>query len=145
MNGSTTVSAELGIRLVVPEEDAVVPLVAGLHYCAEDPYAVKVSFHVGTDEPVEWTFGRDLLCDGIEGPAGQGDVRVSPLMDPVDVTEDETLTIEISSPYGHARFEAPVLEVAEFLCRTYELVPEGDESLHLDMDDELTELLREAL
>lgn len=145
MTSSSTVSAELGIRLVVPEEEAVVPLMAGLHYSIEDPYAVQVSFHVGMDEPVQWTFGRDLLCEGIEGPVGLGDVRISPSADPVDGTDEETLTIEISSPYGQARFEAPVWEVAEFLCRTYLLVPEGDESQHIDMDDALTKLLREAL
>lgn len=142
---SSIISAELGIRLVVPEDETVVPLVAGLHYSAEDPYAVRIAFHVGMDEPVEWVFGRDLLCEGIEGPAGLGDVRVSPAAEPVNGTDEEMLTIEISSPYGQARFEAPVWEVAEFLCRTYQLVPEGEESGHISMDDELSALLREAL
>ena len=25
------------------------------------PHAVKIAFHVGTDEPVDWTLARDLL------------------------------------------------------------------------------------
>jgi hypothetical protein len=142
---SSTVSAELGIQLVVAEEDAVVPLTATLDYSATDPYAVQLSFHVGLDEPVQWTFGRDLLCEGIEGPSGLGDVRIWPSADPATDFRDEVMNIEISSPHGHARFEAPVCDVAEFLCRTYVAVPEGDESKHIDMDDELTEILREAL
>lgn len=144
MNSSGIISAELGIRLLVPGEDAVVPLAAGLRYSADDPYAVRLAFHVGLEEPVEWVFGRDLLCEGVEGPAGEGDVRVSPGAEPVNGTDEETLTIEISSPYGRARFEAPVWEVAEFLCRTYQLVPEGEESGHINMDDELSALLRES-
>jgi hypothetical protein len=52
MNSSSTVSAELGLRLVVPQQ-TVVPLVASLYYSKEDPYAIRIAFHVGLDEPVE--------------------------------------------------------------------------------------------
>ena len=64
MNSSNTVAAELGLRLVVPEHDGV-PLTASLHYRAEDPYAIRMAFHVGMDEPVEWIFARDLLAGGM--------------------------------------------------------------------------------
>jgi Streptomyces sporulation and cell division protein, SsgA len=80
INSSATVSAELGLSLVVPDHGAV-PLVASLHYSADDPYAIRMSFHVGTDEPVEWIFARDLLAVGLEGPAGEGDVQVWPTED----------------------------------------------------------------
>ena len=63
MNSSVTVSAELGLSLVVPEHGSV-PLVASLYYSADDPYAIRMAFHVGTDEPVEWIFARDLLAVG---------------------------------------------------------------------------------
>ncbi|MBV8397343.1 MAG: SsgA family sporulation/cell division regulator, partial [Acetobacteraceae bacterium] len=56
-SGSTPISAELGLRLVVPQQ-TIVPLVASMHYCGSDPYAVRMAFHVGTDEPVEWIFAR---------------------------------------------------------------------------------------
>ena len=39
MNSSVTVSAELGLNLVVPDHGSV-PLVASLYYNAEDPYAI---------------------------------------------------------------------------------------------------------
>ena len=45
MNSSVTVSAELGLNLVVPDHGAV-PLVASLSYSAEDPYAIRMAFHV---------------------------------------------------------------------------------------------------
>ena len=70
-NSSTTISAELGLRLVVPQQ-TIVPLVASMYYSGKDPYAVRMAFHVGTDEPVEWIFARDLLAAGIESRAGRG-------------------------------------------------------------------------
>jgi hypothetical protein len=60
-NSRTAVSAELGLGLVGPEH-AIVPLMASLYYSCQDPYAVKIAFHVGTDEPVEWIFARDLIA-----------------------------------------------------------------------------------
>src|SRR5579875_1992683 len=77
MDSDTTVSAELGLMLVVPQH-ATVPLVASLYYSGQDPYAVRMAFHVGTDEPVEWIFARDLLAAGISSRQGEGDVQVWP-------------------------------------------------------------------
>src|SRR5437879_43187 len=76
-SGGTTISAELGLRLVVPQQ-TIVPLVASMYYCGADPYAVRMAFHVGTDEPVEWIFARDLLAAGIKAREGDGDVHVWP-------------------------------------------------------------------
>jgi Streptomyces sporulation and cell division protein, SsgA len=139
MNSSATVSAELGLSLVVPEHGSV-PLVASLFYSADDPYAIRMAFHVGTDEPVEWIFARDLLAVGLEGPAGEGDVHVWP------ESEDgrELLNIALSSPFGEAHFEAPRSSLAAFLSRTYEVIAPGDESDNIDVDAELDELLWRA-
>jgi hypothetical protein len=54
------------------------------------------------------------------------------------------LNIELSSPFGQAHFEAPIKEIASFLKRTYAIVPAGDETDFVDVDTELTELLRKA-
>ena len=62
-SSGTTISAELGLKLVVPQQ-TIVPLVASMYYSGSDPYAVRMAFHVGTDEPVEWIFARDLLAAG---------------------------------------------------------------------------------
>src|ERR1700757_915741 len=143
MNSSSTVSAELGLRLVVPQQ-TIVPLVASLYYSREDPYAIRIAFHVGLDEPVEWIFARDLLARGIESREGLGDVHVWPSAGSEGGAPGSVLNIELSSPFGQAHFDAPVQEISAFLRRTYLLVPEGEESHHVDVETELTDLLRKA-
>ena len=157
-SGSTTISAELGLRLVVPQQ-TIVPLVASMYYCGSDPYAVRMAFHVGADEPVEWIFARDLLAAGIESRQGEGDVQVWPsalscaerenldMSGAADINGDingKVLNIELSSPFGQAHFEAPAQEMAAFLKRTYHIVPAGKESDFIDIETELNELLRSA-
>jgi hypothetical protein len=150
MTSSSTVSAEVGLRLVVPRQTAV-PLLANLFYSTADPYAIRVSFQVGVDEPVEWTFARDLLSRGLEGRAGLGDVKVWPA-DAKPEAEAAgrrrgargVLNIELSSPFGQAHFEAPVREVADFLDRTHRVVPAGKESDFVDVEAELADILRQA-
>lgn len=139
MMNSVTVSAELGLSLVVPEHGAV-PLVASLYYGAEDPYAIKMAFHVGTDEPVEWIFARELLAAGLEGPAGEGDVQVWPEA----AVGHDILNLALSSPFGEAHFEAPLAATAEFLKSTYEIIPAGSEGDFIDIDTELDDLLWQA-
>src|ERR1700740_3431312 len=107
-SSSTTISAELGLRLVVPQQ-TIVPLVASLYYSGRDPYAVRMAFHVGTDEPVEWIFARDLLAAGIESRPGEGYVPVWPSaqscaeahrLEVIGTADPEgtVLNIELSSP-----------------------------------------------
>ena len=155
-SSSTTISAELGLRLVIPQQ-TIVPLVASMYYSGSDPYAVRMAFHVGTDEPVEWIFARDLLAAGIESRQGEGDVLVWPSLmscaddDGLDMTgptgTQETgkiLNIELSSPFGQAHFEAPAQAMSAFLRRTYQIVPAGKESSCIDIETELNDLLRKA-
>lgn len=144
MNSGCTVSAELGLRLVVPEE-TVVPLVASLFYSSSDPYAIRVAFHVGLDEPVEWTFARDLLAAGTETATGLGDVKAWPSERSASGLSGTVLNLHLTSPYGEALFEAPAGEVTDFLARTYQIVPQGAETEHLDVETGLVALLREAL
>jgi sporulation and cell division protein SsgA len=136
MNGSTTVSAELRLRLVVPEHTAV-PLTASLSYRNDDPYAVRMAFHVGMDEPVEWIFARELLATRPDTLPGDGDVQVWP----APGTGGQVLNIALSSPFGQALFEAPAAQVAEFVERTFRAVPAGRESDFVDLDSEIIELL----
>lgn len=133
---STTVSAELGLRLVVPDRTTI-PLLASLEYAADDPYAVRMAFYVGNDEPVEWIFARELLTVGIVRKVGDGDVQVWP----AGAEDDPTLNITLSSPFGNAHFEAPLSPLAEFLHRSYEIVPAGRESDFTDLTAELDNLL----
>jgi hypothetical protein len=132
-----------------------------MYYSGNDPYAVRMAFHVGTDEPVEWIFARDLLAAGIESRQGEGDVQVwpSPMScaetDDLDVigaagpqgpqgTGGKVLNIELSSPFGQAHFEAPAQAMSVFLARTYQIVSAGKESSYIDIETELNDLLRNA-
>jgi len=156
-SSSTTISAELGLRLVVPQQ-TIVPLVASMYYSGSDPYAVRMAFHVGTDEPVEWIFARDLLAAGIESRQGEGDVQVWPSAasargnrrpEVIGAPESRgipgtVLNIELSSPFGQAHFEAPAEAMSAFLQRTYQIVPAGQESRYIDIETELNDLLRNA-
>ena len=156
-SSGTTISAELGLKLVVPQQ-TIVPLVASMYYSGSDPYAVRMAFHVGTDEPVEWIFARDLLAAGIESRQGDGDVQVWPSQASCTETDDldvigaaepagadgKVLNIELSSPFGQAHFEAPAQAMSAFLQRTYQIVPAGRESSYLDIEAELNDLLRKA-
>jgi hypothetical protein len=129
-----------------------------MYYSGSDPYAVRMAFHVGTDEPVEWIFARDLLAAGIESRQGEGDVQVWPSAASVAETDDlevigapesrgipgTVLNIELSSPFGQAHFEAPAEAMSAFLQRTYQIVPAGQESRYIDIETELNDLLRNA-
>ncbi|HEX4831176.1 MAG TPA: SsgA family sporulation/cell division regulator [Trebonia sp.] len=148
---SSTASAELAFRLIVPQQ-TIVPLVASLYYSSEDPYAIRVAFHVGLDEPVEWIFARDLLANGIKGRDGLGDVRVWPgpatagrgVAAELVAGGEQVLHIELSSPFGEAHFEAAIREVSDFLRRTYRIVPTGEEGGFVDVEAELANLLRQG-
>jgi hypothetical protein len=140
---NSTVSAELEVRFILPQ-DTIAPLTASLFYSTEDPYAVRIAFHVGLDEPVEWTFARDLLSMGIVGCEGMGDVRVWPSAGSVSGAPGSVLNIELCSPFGRGHFEAEVKEISDFVRRTHEIVPAGAESDHLDIESELTHLLRQG-
>jgi hypothetical protein len=137
MNTSAIVAAELGLRLVVPEHGGV-PLTASLYYRGDDPYAIRMAFHVGTEDPVEWIFARDLLAEGLDCVAGDGDVRVWPST----AAHRDVLNLELSSPFGQAHFEAPLTAMTGFLLRTFEVVPAGREGEFIDIEGELNDMLR---
>jgi len=132
------VSTEIELRLVVADgPDRAVQ--ADLSYSPADPYAVRVAFHTGSNEVVEWTFARSLLTDGVTHPVGDGDVQVWP----VNTDGAPRVSLSLSSPSGRALFEAPLPQLVQFLTQTYSLVPTGCESDFVDVDAELATLLFE--
>ena len=135
----TTVTSDLQLRLVVPGTTPL-PVRAGLRYDVTDPYAVQVAFHTGSggdSDTVEWTFARALLSEGVSAPVGDGDVQVWPSSS----SGSRVVCLSLSSPSGKALFEVPLAELVEFLGQTYEAVPSGSESDHVDVDAELALLL----
>ncbi|MGW8879342.1 SsgA family sporulation/cell division regulator [Streptomyces mirabilis] len=109
-----------------------------LRYEPSDPYAVRATFAVvGSDETVEWIIGRDLLADGLEGPAGEGDIRVWPAEER-DVSD---LYILLNPPDGTALLKAPAREIKTFLQETEAVVPRGPEPGRIDSDALLAHLI----
>lgn len=141
---SGTVSAELELRVVIPQRTPL-PVPASFSYSREDPYAIHVAFHVGEDKSVEWTFARDLLSMGTVSGEGMGDVRVWPSAGSEDRAPGTVLNIGVRSPFGEAHFEAPANEISDFVRRTCQIVPVGEESDYLDFESELTDLLSRGL
>ncbi|MEW1774852.1 SsgA family sporulation/cell division regulator [Streptomyces sp. NPDC086777] len=132
----TVVERDLELRLVLSPERSI-PVPARLRYRSDDPYAVHVSFHVNSEQPVNWTFARDLLVEGVFRPCGQGDVRVWP----TKVEGRSVVLMALSSPDGDALLEAPVPQVSAWLERTLRVVPPGSEGGQLGIDAALDQLL----
>ncbi|MET9673330.1 SsgA family sporulation/cell division regulator [Streptomyces sp. NPDC006482] len=133
---NTTVERELELKLVLSPERAV-PVPARLAYRTDDPYAVHITFHVGTDHPVNWTFARELLVEGVFRACGHGDVRIWP----TKVEGRSVVLMALSSPDGDALLEAPSAQISAWLERTLRAVPPGTESERLGMDEGLAEIL----
>ncbi|MEU4093989.1 SsgA family sporulation/cell division regulator [Streptomyces sp. NPDC026673] len=135
----TVVERELEMHLVLsPERSVAVP--AKLAYRSEDPFAVHITFHIGSDSPVSWTFARELLVEGVFRPSGHGDVRIWP----TKTDGRSVICMALSSPDGTALLEASSHPVAAWLERSLRAVPPGTELDHLAMDERLDELLAPA-
>ncbi|MET9564506.1 SsgA family sporulation/cell division regulator [Streptomyces tauricus] len=133
---TAVVERELELKLVLSPERSI-PVPALLSYRSDDPYAVHVTFHLGTDHPVSWTFARELLVEGVFRPCGHGDVRAWP----TKVGGRGVVLMALSSPDGDALLEAPAAQVSAWLERTLRAVPPGTEAARLGIDDGLAELL----
>ncbi|MGW0821493.1 SsgA family sporulation/cell division regulator [Streptomyces sp. NPDC002845] len=132
----TVVERELELNLVLSPERSI-PVPARLSYRSDDPYAVHITFHIGSEHPVHWTFARELLVEGVFRPCGHGDVRVWP----TKVLGRSVVLMALSSPDGDALLQAPSPQVSAWLERTLRVVPPGSEIGQLRIDDGLAELL----
>ncbi|MDQ1031285.1 hypothetical protein QF035_008867 [Streptomyces umbrinus] len=99
-------------------------VLAHLSYSPDTPHCVEVAFDLGGDHaPVMWTLGRELLRDGLSGPAGMGDVQIHPTDLP-----SHTLRLRLHSPHGTAELSLPGQALGDFLRRTAKAVPYGREA-----------------
>ncbi|WP_036508736.1 SsgA family sporulation/cell division regulator [Nocardioides sp. URHA0020] len=106
-----------------------VDLAAVLGYDPADPWAVEVSFGQASGT-VRWLIGRDLLLHGMTDPVGEGDVQLSPS---IDEYGRAAVVLELRSPNGRLVTQLPTRELGAFLGRTLAVVPEGTESIDLDL------------
>ncbi|MGW2826465.1 SsgA family sporulation/cell division regulator [Streptomyces sp. NPDC001443] len=136
---STVIEQSVEARLVAAAP-RVPSIPATLHYDRRDPFAIHMTFPApATLEGVDvcWTFARDLLTAGLQGPEGHGDVRIRPY-------GYGRTVMEFHAPEGTAVVHVHSAEIRRFLHATSELVEIGQEHLHLDLDHDLAELLRDA-
>ena len=107
-----TVTQPLTLELIDPS-GLVTPIEAELHYDPRDPFAVTTVFMTGTSQ-VRWTFGRDLLTEGLYGRA--------------------VVIIELCSPDGEALVQARTTDLSTFVERMSKAVEPGGESAHIDVE-----------
>jgi hypothetical protein len=125
------------LHLVGPGSWTEVPAV--LSYEVGDPFAVRIAFGEAgeaSEDGITWLVGRELLAAGLERPVGDGDVRLWPAR-----TDGDVLYLHLRAPSGEALFELSRATVSAFLQRTEALVPPGQETAALDVDEELALLL----
>ncbi|MEU8520434.1 SsgA family sporulation/cell division regulator [Streptomyces sp. NBC_01216] len=135
-----SVQAEVLMSFLVSEELSFrIPV--ELRYETRDPYAVRMTFHLPGDAPVTWAFGRELLLDGINGPSGDGDVRIAPT-DPEGLS-DVTIRLQVGGDQALFRVSAPPL--VAFLDRTDKIVPLGQERTLGDFEHNLEAALGRIL
>jgi hypothetical protein len=125
----SSVVSRVQLRLV--RSSSLVPVETELSYDAADPYAVALTLNLASAEPVRWLVARDILRQGLSGPAGEGDVGVWPS----GTSEDRpTVCVALSSPDGDALLVCDAAELVEFLDRTEDVVAVGEETSFLDID-----------
>lgn len=112
-----------------------------LSYRDIDPYVVTFEIRQPDSyDTVTWILSRDMLAEGTcsRKPVGEGDIRVWKCHDGSGVH------FELSSPQGSAVLHVASSMVDDFLCETFSIVAEGNESHYVDMDGICRQLLEGA-
>lgn len=99
----------------------------------KDPYAVRWYLDWDTDQCRELQLSRDLLAGGVQAPAGEGGIRLHPC--------GPAIAAQVKLPGQRLVFAGARLVLVLFLRRTYQMVPAGRESEHMDIDQALSKLL----
>src|SRR6476469_10058663 len=95
------VTENVELEFVDPQGEAT-SIDADLVFDPADPYAVTMVFRTSVQE-VLWTFGRELLVEGLYEPTGDGDVHVWPCL---SSDGGAVVIIELCSPDGELLVQA---------------------------------------
>jgi hypothetical protein len=114
------------------------PVVTRWTYSPADPFAVTLGVRTRRDRFVEWLVARELVIESLTGPAGCGDIRMSPQ----HVQGYDIVEIEIRSPDGRAVLEVDRDLLRQFVDASTALVPVGEEAAHVDLDAEILKITR---
>jgi hypothetical protein len=112
------------------------PLLTRWSYRSDDPFAVMMSISRPSGRWIDWLLSRDLLIEGLAGPAGVGDVRLTPFSD----EEFDVLEVRIGDDEGFASLEFDRDLIERFLEASFEIVAAGAESAVIDVEAELEKI-----
>lgn len=112
-----------------------VQLPVELFWTGSDPLAVQLRF---VTAGAVWEVGRELLAEGLAGPAGCGDITLRPA--------GRALDVQISSPDGHASVQVPAREVRSFLAEIRQAMSDDEIAAVVDaaLDAAIDMVLSEA-
>ncbi|MFJ4467557.1 SsgA family sporulation/cell division regulator [Streptomyces sp. NPDC089424] len=113
------------------------------HYSAANPYAVRMVVHTGMTPAVESVFARDLLTEGVRGPAGLTDVQIwpAPRGPQRPGISGDTVRIRLSTPAGTTTLSVPTVPLRRFLAQILEQVPVGAENSSVAVDNAIASWL----
>jgi hypothetical protein len=114
------------------------PIVTRWSYQAADPFAVSLAVRIQQGHWIEWLVARDLVVQALDGPAGEGDIR----MVPRTASGYDVVEIEIRSTDGRAVLEVDHDLLHQFVHATLGVVPLGEESAHVDLDEAVARITR---
>lgn len=86
-------------------------------------------------EHIVWSFLRDLVADGVNSPAGLGDVQIYPHL-------SGRICVSLTPPDGELTLMCLRRELVDFVEDTYFRVPRGKEHDDLGVDAELFLLIQ---
>ncbi|MFF7459357.1 SsgA family sporulation/cell division regulator [Kitasatospora sp. NPDC008115] len=127
----------LDARIVLGEDQSLgIPVRFAYH--RDDPFAVSLEFLGAAAEAGTWRFGRELLWEGLQRPAGTGDVRIWP---PCTCHGRASLRIMLQGQDGSVLVDLPARQLRRWLRReSFALVPRGTEGSLIDWDAGLSGL-----
>ncbi|MER0429746.1 SsgA family sporulation/cell division regulator [Streptomyces microflavus] len=115
------------------------PVLMELSYEREDPFAVKLAFYGPVGVMARWHFSRDLLLGGMNGSAGEGEVKIWPSK---ESSVGSALFLRLGPEECHAVLAVLRSPVSHWLAHTFKTVPLGREMAEVDWDEERRQLFR---
>ncbi|MBO1413754.1 SsgA family sporulation/cell division regulator [Streptomyces sp. FH025] len=116
------------------------PLLAEFRFAPDTPAIVTVTLEPTPGQGVTWRISRELLYQGLFEESGEGFVQAWP----APGRAGGTVLLQLESAESSALLELPAPRLAEWLERTYEIVPVEAEADGLDWDGFISELLGET-
>lgn len=131
------------VPVAITQNDKIAVSDGQFRYSDTDPYVVAFEIQqpgYPKSDTVTWMVGRDLLAAGVcsKTPVGEGDMRVW------RCDEGRGMHFELRSPQGRATLHVAADLVDSFLCQSYSIVAEGNETHYMDMDALVGRLLEGA-